>query len=82
MHVFECPFYNDIRLRFQDLFTEVYRNIHEDTNLLVWNVEFCDTEFKYFMNGNNTKGFWKHLANYLIICRRVREEALNNMLTP
>jgi hypothetical protein len=82
MHVFECPFYNDIRLRFQDLFTEIYRNIHEDTNLLVWNVEFCDTEFKYFMNGNNTKVFWKHLANYLIICRRVREEALNNMHTP
>ncbi len=24
MHVFECPFYNDIRLRYQKLFTDIY----------------------------------------------------------
>ena len=53
MHIFECPFYNDIRLRYQNLFTGTYRSIHEGTNLLVWNVELCDTEFKYFSNGNN-----------------------------
>ncbi len=82
MHVFECPFYNDNRLHYQDLFTDIDMNILEDTNLLVWNVELGDTEFKYFIHSNNTKDFLKDLAVYLIMCRRAREEALNTMVTP
>ena len=82
MHIFECPFYNNIRLRFQNLFTNIYRNIHEDTNMVVWNVDLCDTSFKSFINGDNTTCFWGELANYLIACRRAREGALNNTITP
>ena len=63
MHVFECPFYNDIRLRYQKLFTDIYRHVHEDTDLTVWNVEFCDSTFRTFMNGNGTKTFWSNLAD-------------------
>ena len=79
-HIFECPFYNNIRLRFQNLFTSTFSNIYEDNNLVVWNVDICDMSFKSFMNGNNTKRFWRDLANYLLSCRKTREEALNDLL--
>ena len=32
MHMFDCPFYNDIRLRYQKLFTDIYRHVNEDTD--------------------------------------------------
>ena len=82
MHVFECPFYNDIRLRYQKLFTDIYRHVHEDTDLTVWNVEFCDSTFRTFMNGNGTKTFWSNLADYLSTCRRARQEALDCLVAP
>ena len=82
MHMFECPFYNDIRLRYQKLFTDIYRHVHEDTDLTVWNVEFCDSTFRTFINGNGTKTFWSNLADYLSTCRRARQEALDCLVAP
>ena len=36
MHMFECPFYNDIRLRYQKLFTYIYIDMHMRTLTLLF----------------------------------------------
>ena len=82
MHMFECPFDNDIRLCYQKLFTDIYRHVHEDTDLTVWNVELCDPTLRTLMNGNGTKTFWSNLADYLSTRRRARQEALDCLVVP
>ena len=76
MHIFECTFYNDVRLKFQGLFSGLLRDSYGDNNMTMWNFEFSDSEFKTLMNGDSTESFWVDLANFLLACKKKRARAL------
>jgi hypothetical protein len=76
MHVFECPFYNDIRLRFQRLFTNGCCFASEDPDLTIWNVELSDRGMRRFMNGNGSNTFWTDLADFLLMCKKKKLDHL------
>ena len=76
MHVFECPFYNDIRLEYYSLFQHLCRNVFQDDDMVVWNWEFSDDKFREFMNGDGDPSFWPKLANYLIACKKKRQSCI------
>lgn len=82
MHVFECPFYTDIRLRYQNLFRHICLDEFQDNDMVVWSLEFTDDQFRKFMNGYNDPAFWPDLANYLIACRKKRQEGLGAIASP
>ena len=46
MHVFECPFYNDIRLEYQSLFKHLCSSEYQDDLMVVWNWGFSDDKFR------------------------------------
>jgi len=77
MHLFECPFYTDLRLKYQSLFRHVCCDDFQDSDMVVWSMEFTDDKFRKFMNGHNDPAFWHDLANYLIACRKKRQEGLS-----
>ena len=76
MHLFECPFYNDIRLKFNRLFSPFLANKVDNHNLnndvMVWNLKNYDIDMKFMMNGINGCTFWEDLANYLLACKKKR----------
>ena len=37
MHIFDCPFYNDIRLKFQQLFKHICCDNYQNNNMTIWN---------------------------------------------
>ena len=76
MHIFECPFYTDLRLKYQSLFRHVCCVDFQDNDMVVWSMEFTDDKFRKFMNGHNDPAFWPDLAYYLIACRKKRQEGL------
>jgi hypothetical protein len=82
MHIFECPFYNSIRLRFRHMFTDYVREYYGDNDLTVWSVHFNDDAFNYFMNGNKSKTSWRNLARFLVACRKARAEQLDKLKPP
>ena len=73
MHLLECPFYNDIRLRFQTLFCS-----DQDPGLMTWNMQVSDADMRTFMNGS-TREFWNDLANFLLACRKKRQVFLDTL---
>ena len=76
MHVFECPFYNDIRLEYHNLFQHLCRKVFQDDDMVIWNWEFSDDKFREFMNGGGDPSFWPMLANYLIACKKKRQSCI------
>jgi hypothetical protein len=66
MHVFECPFYQDIRVRYQQLFPTGQEDV------ALWD----DSHMKSAVNGNGTRSFWNKLANFLLACQRKRKNFL------
>ena len=74
MHIFECPSYNDIRLKFQRLFKNLCCDNYQNNNMTVRN--FSDDNFRKFMNGYQDPSFWLDLAFFLIACRKKRREGL------
>ena len=76
MHVFERPFYNDIRLRFQLLFTNGCCFASEDPDLTIWNVGLSDRGMRRFMNGNGSNTFWTNLADFLLMCKKKKLDHL------
>ena len=83
MHLFECPFYNDIRIRFHRLFSSFVAKKFDnnqsalDLDITVWNLELSDNDMKSLMNGDGSNCFWNDLANFLLACKRKRCQHLN-----
>jgi len=77
MHIFECPFYNDIRLRFKSLFTTTGDFANADSNISIWNVELSDDKLHVLMNGDGSVKFWNNLADYLLACKKKRQNFLS-----
>jgi len=88
MHLFECPFYNDIRLKFHRLFSTYLvnkMNINQpdlnlnlmDYDITVWNLDLSDDGMNSLMNGDGSCMFWTDLANYLLACKSKRSLFLN-----
>ena len=75
-------FYTDIRLRYQNLFRHICLDEFQDNDMVVWSMEFTDDKFRKFMNGHNDPAFWPDLANYLIACRKKRQEGLGAIASP
>lgn len=76
MHIFECPFYNDIRLKFQQLFKHICCDNYQNNNMTIWSWNFSDDNFRQFMNGYQDPSFWLDLAFFLIACRKKRKAGL------
>ena len=76
MHVFECPFYNDIRIKFQNLFSGLLSDTFGDNCMTMWIFDFSDGAFKKFMNDDHEDHFWVDLANFLIACKKKRDDAI------
>jgi hypothetical protein len=75
MHVlFECPFYNSIRLRFQSLFRE-----EADTDLIVWNLQLSDADMRILTNGDGSRDFSNDMADFIIACKKKRQRHLEMM---
>ena len=74
MHIFECPFYNDIRLRFQRLF--LWGKVAGNVDMTIWNVELSDENMRCLVNGNGSDTFWSDMADYLLLCKKKRQERL------
>ena len=51
IHIFECPFHNDIRFKFQRLFKNSCCDNYQNNNMTIWNWNFSDDNFRKFMNG-------------------------------
>ena len=77
MHVFECPFYNDIRSKFQRLFIHASGFTPVNPDITIWNVELSDRNMRYLMNGDGSNTFWLDLADYLLLCKKKRQEHLD-----
>jgi len=73
MHIFECPFYNDIRLKFRHLFQHVCSDAFQNNDMTVWSWVFLDENFRIFMNGYQDPCFWLDLSHFLIACREKRK---------
>ncbi len=48
----------------------------------VWSLEFTDDKFRKTMSGYDDPAFWPDLANYLIACRKKRQEGLGAIASP
>jgi len=79
MHLFECPFYNDIRPRFHNLFSLVCEFTDDDTDMVIWNLDLSDSKMRSLMNGDGSAIFWNNLANYLLACKMKRQKLLDNL---
>ena len=75
MHIFECPFYNDIGLKFQQLFKHICCDNCQNNHMTVWNWNFSDDRFRQLMNGYQDPSFWLDLA-FMIACRKKRKAGL------
>ena len=73
MPYFECPFYNDIRLKFRHLFQHVCSDAFQNNDMTVWSWVFLDENFRIFMNGYQDPCFWLDLSHFLIACREKRK---------
>ena len=66
MHILECTYYNDIRLRYRSLF-------RSKPGVMVWNLDVRnDADMCELMNGDGSYRFWNQLANYLLACKKHR----------
>jgi hypothetical protein len=65
LHVLECPYYQDIRLRYNGLFP-----VYED------GVVTDDEGMNKLMNGDGSRRFWNKLAHFLLACKRSREKVV------
>jgi hypothetical protein len=74
LHVFECPFYNNIRLRFQSLFRE-----EADIDLIVWNLQLSDEDMLDLTNGDGSREFWNDMADFILACKKKRQRHLEVM---
>ena len=72
MHIFECPFYNDITLEFQHLLRHICHDSCQNAEMVNWSWSFSDHSFRCFMNNHHDPNFWKDLAYFLIACRQKR----------
>ena len=79
MHLFECPFYNDIRPRFHNLFSLVCELTDDGTDMVIWNLDLSDSKMRSLMNGDGSAIFWNNLANYLLACKMKRQKLLDNL---
>ena len=77
MHLFECPFYNEIRSQFQHLFSRACRFTSPDPDITIWNVDLSDSDMRNFMNGDGSNAFWSDLADYLLLCKKKRQDYLD-----
>ena len=83
MHVFECPYYNDIRLRFKSLFSyfEALYQGYEDSDLTVWNIAFRnDSHMHMMMNGSGCGTFWNMMADFLLSCKKHRQKRIQGTM--
>ena len=81
LHLFECPFYTDIRQRFHPLFSSFCEFCEYDTDTVIWSVNLTDDKMRRFMNGNGTTWFWKNLADYLLACKKKRQMELDKRVS-
>ena len=64
MHVMECRTFQDIRQRYKQIF-----NCNKQSNI-------SDIEMLKLMNGDADATFWRRLANFIISCKKRREDLL------
>ena len=80
LHLFECPFYNDIRQRFQSLFSSSHNFCDQDQDMVIWIITFSDNKMCRFMNPNCSAWFWKNLADYFLACKKRRQLELDKRM--
>ena len=67
MHIFECACYNDIRRRYQKIFAI---DFSDDSSV------YNDEQARYLMNGDGSCEFWETFANFILKCKKRREDLL------